>query len=125
MGVNGLIQLLPSGGILDIAAILRSERDRVARQLEGLNAALAAFAGSYVGKTNGGRGRRTLTAAARTRIAAAQRARWAKIKDRRVGTSATTGARKAKRTMSVAAKAKIAAAQRARWAKIKKGSKTK
>jgi hypothetical protein len=75
-------------GTLDIAAILRSERDRVARQLEGLNAALAAFAGSYVGKDSGtARGRGRLSAAARARIAAAQRARWAKFKGRKSGTS--------------------------------------
>ena len=104
---------------MDIVAILRSERDRVARQLKRLNAALTAFAGSYVGNSSG-RGRRRLNAAARARIAAAQRARWAKIKGRKSEASATAGARKGKRTMSAAAKAKIAAAQRARWAKIKK-----
>src|SRR5262249_15898972 len=96
--LNRLLQLLPSGGNLDIVAILRSERDRVARQLEGLNAALAAFAGSYVGKS-GGRGRGRLSAAARARIAAAQRARWARVKGMKSGTSATTGAQKGKRTM--------------------------
>lgn len=105
---------------MDIVAILRSERNRVARQLDGLNAALAAFAGLYVGKSSGG-GRRRLSAAARARIAAAQRARWAKIKGRKAATSSLSGKRKGNRTMSAAAKAKIAAAQRARWAKIKKG----
>jgi hypothetical protein len=112
---------------LDIVAILRSERDRVARQLAGLEAALAAFAGSYVGQA-GGRGRGRLSAAARARIAAAQRARWARIKGQqgqKSGASATTSARKGKRTMSAAAKAKIAAAQRARWAKVRQGSKAR
>jgi len=95
---------------VDIAAILRSERDRVARQLAGLESALSAFAGSYAGKSTG-RGRGRLSAAARARIAAAQRARWAKIRGKRSGTSATTGARTGKRRiMSAAAKAKIAAA---------------
>ncbi len=108
---------------MEIVAILRSERDRVARQLEGLNAALAAFAVSYVGKT-GGSGRGRLSAAARARIAAAQRARWAKIKTRKPATS-SAGKQTGKRSMSAAAKAKIAAAQRARWAKVKQGNKTK
>jgi hypothetical protein len=109
---------------LDLVAILRSERDRVARQLAGLEAALAAFAGSYVGKTDGRR-RGRLSAAARARIAAAQRTRWAKAKGHKPATSAPAGKEAGKRTMSAAAKAKIAAAQRARWAKIKRGSKNK
>lgn len=54
---------------------LKQERDRVAGQLSGLNAALAALSG-----TNGTRRRGTLSAEARARIAAAQRKRWAKIK---------------------------------------------
>jgi len=106
---------------LNIVELLKEERDKVARQLEGLNAALAAFAGSYVGKSSG-RGRRRLSAAARARIAAAQRARWAKIKGKSA-TSSAAGKRKGKRTMSAEATAKIAAAQRARWAKIKKARK--
>ena len=106
---------------MDILALLKTERDKVARQLEGLNAAVAAFAGTYGGKAVcRSSGRRPLSAAARARIAAAQRARWAKVKRQQPGVSATTAARKGRRTMSAAAKAKIAAAQRARWAKIKR-----
>jgi len=44
----------------NIVALLKAERDKVARQLNGLNAALAAFAGVYGG--SGGtkrRGRRS------------------------------------------------------------------
>src|SRR5262249_11832222 len=106
---------------MDILALLKAERDKVARQLEGLNAAVAAFAGTYGGK-GGSRssGRRQLSAAARARIAAAQRARWAKIKGKKSAGAAVSGKGKGKRTMSAAAKAKIAAAQRARWARIKK-----
>ena len=62
---------------MDIISLLRAERDKVARQLKGLNAALAAFAGSY---KDGTKPRRKMSAAARARIAAAQRARWAKVK---------------------------------------------
>jgi hypothetical protein len=67
-------------------------------------------------------GRRTMSAAARARIATAQRARWAKVK---AGKSSTPPAAKAtgKRIMSAAARRKIAAAQRARWAKVKFGRK--
>ena len=58
---------------------LKQERDRVERQLFGLNAALTAFAGVYSAATNG---KRQISAAGRKRIAAAQRARWAKVKGR-------------------------------------------
>jgi len=58
---------------------LKKERDRVERQLSGLNAALSAFTGVYAG-TKSTRTKRTISAAGRKRIAAAQRARWAKVK---------------------------------------------
>jgi hypothetical protein len=58
---------------------LKKERDRVERQLSGLNAALSAFTGVYAG-TKPTRKKRTISAAGRKRIAAAQRARWAKVK---------------------------------------------
>jgi hypothetical protein len=59
---------------------LKKEHDRVERQLSGLKAALSAFTGGYAGKTKPTRKKRTASAAGRKRIAAAQRARWAKIK---------------------------------------------
>jgi hypothetical protein len=60
---------------------LKKERDRVERQLSGLNAALSAFVGAYGAKpAKSTRKRRKMSAAGRKRIAAAQRARWAKVK---------------------------------------------
>jgi hypothetical protein len=95
---------------------LKKERDRVQQQLSGLNAALEAFAG--VDQGNKGTGsRRKMSAQGRARIAAAQRARWARVNGNRV-----TPAKPAKRTMSVAAR-KIAPAQRLRWAKVKREKK--
>src|SRR6184192_446588 len=67
---------------MDIIALIKAERDKVARQLNGLNAALAAFAGTY--KTGSSRPRRKMSAAARARISAAQKARWAKAKGQKV-----------------------------------------
>jgi hypothetical protein len=87
---------------------LNKERERVERQLAGLNAAITAFANVYGGKA---KPRPTMSAAGRQSISLAQKARWAK--------RAASGA-KPKRTMSAKARAKIAAAQRARWAKVKK-----
>src|SRR5207245_5859782 len=46
--------------VSSIIAPLRRERDRVERQLTGLNAALTAFAGVYGGKSSLGRERRKM-----------------------------------------------------------------
>jgi hypothetical protein len=60
---------------------LKEERDRVERQLSGLNAALAAFAGVYRGTAKPKPTRkRKMSAKSRAKIAAAQRARWAKVR---------------------------------------------
>jgi hypothetical protein len=56
-------------------------------------------------------GTRTMSASARRKIAAAQKARWAKVKG-----NATQGT---KRKMSAAGRKRIAAAAKARWAKAK------
>jgi hypothetical protein len=58
---------------------LKKERDRVEKQLSGLNAALTAFAGVY-GGGKPSRKRRKMSARSRAKIAAAQRARWAKVR---------------------------------------------
>jgi len=94
---------------------LKKERDLVQRQLSGLNAALAAFAGVY-GSDSGTRPRREMSTKGRARIAAAQKARWAKVNRQKVIPIAKPG----KRTMSASARRKIAAAQRARWARVKR-----
>ena len=61
---------------------LKKERDLMQKQLLGLDAALKAFARVYRG---GGpvRRRRKMSAKSRAKIAAAQRARWAKFKSKR------------------------------------------
>jgi len=68
-----------------VVAALKRERDRAQKKLAQLNAALAALAsqttaGSRVSGTQQARKRKPLSASARRRIAAAQRARWAKWK---------------------------------------------
>ena len=88
---------------------LEQERSRLASQVESLNSALSALNG----KGSSRRGR--MSAAGRARIAAAQRARWAKVKGKKVVSIAAH-----ERRMSPAARRKIAAAQKARWAKWRK-----
>jgi len=58
--------------------------------------------------------RRKMSAAARRKIGAAQKARWAKVNANKAAKPA-----KKKFTMSAAAKAKISAAAKARWAKYR------
>ena len=100
-----------------VVQLLKQEHERLTRQIQGVSAALAAFGASY---SNGSRtGTGTISAAGRARIAAAQRARWAKLKGK--GTRSASSTMPKKRTMSVAARKRIAAAQRARWAKVRAG----
>ncbi len=74
---------------------------------------------AVLGKLDSGRlytkPRRTLSAAARKRISAAQKARWAK----RASSAGATSTARPKRRMSAAARRRIAAAQRARWARLR------
>jgi hypothetical protein len=63
--------------------------------------------------------RRRRSAVVRARMAAAQKARWAKVK----GKAKSKPAKKGKRRLSAAHKAKLAAAAKARWAKAKREGK--
>jgi hypothetical protein len=67
------------GNVSSFVKQLRTERDRVERQLSGLNGVLLAFANVY-GGSKPVRKRRKMSLAARKKIAAAQRARWAKFR---------------------------------------------
>jgi len=98
-----------------VVRLLKIEQVRLTTELRGIAAALAAFGHTYAEGT----GTRKLSAAARARIAAAQRARWAKFR----GTAKAVPVR-GKRKLSAAARKKIAAAQKARWARVKAGKKT-
>ena len=67
-------------------------------------------------KPSGRRGGAGISAAGRARIAAAQRARWAKTRGQSGGGAASGRKR---RHMSAEGRARIAAAARARWAKVR------
>src|SRR2546421_6520194 len=73
---------------------------------------LAAFAGTY--KTGSSRPRRKMSAAARARIFAAQKARWAKAKGQKV-----VPIKAGKRRISPAGLARVRGAARARWPKVR------
>jgi hypothetical protein len=59
---------------------LKKERDRVERELSGLNAALSAFIGAYKGKAKPTGRRRKVSAESRAKMVAASRARWARVR---------------------------------------------
>ena len=79
-------------------------------QLDSLNAELNGLLGVAEDRKTPATTRK-MSAAARRKIAAAQKARWAKVKG-----NSTQGTR---RKMSAAARKKIAATAKARWAKAK------
>jgi len=102
----------PISGLQSVVSQLRKERTNLVNQLRHVDAAL-----SVLGKLNGGRfytqpRHRKMSVAARARIAAAQRARWAKVKGQRKVVSIAP-----KRRISAAGLARIRAATKARWAK--------
>lgn len=61
--------------------------------------------------------KRGMSAKGRAAVAAAQKARWAKINAGKA--KPVTKVKKARKKMSAEGRAKIAAAQKARWAKVK------
>lgn len=89
----------------EVVEQLNAERERVHREIQRIDAALAAL--GTVTTTNGTRPR-TMSAAARRKISLAQKARWAKQRPQ-----------KTKHIVSAASRRKMAAAQRRRWAKVK------
>lgn len=103
------------GGVVQL---LKKEHARLTKEIRAITGALSAFGAAYGKKTT----RNGMSAAGRARIAAAQRARWAKVKGQSDKRTVVTMPKK--RTMSAAARRKIAAAQRARWAKVKAAKKT-
>ena len=115
---------MPKTLMQSVVSQLQKERTRLEDELHRVTAALTAFGKAYTrgSKTKAAvaiRKRRTISAAGRKRIAAAQRARWAKIKGQKV---VSISSRKG-RAMSPASRKRIAAAQKARWAKWRKAQK--
>jgi hypothetical protein len=129
--------ILINGGFMnreDIVVEIDAEITRL-QQAKALLTGTTAIDGRNPARPSGARNTRrwTMSAEAREKIAAAQRARWAKSKraakkaareitaepaTRQAGTG-----KPVKRTLSAGARAKIAAAQRARWAKTRRGKK--
>ena len=99
------------------AVVLRERIDALEQELAGILGEKPATDGRTL-RT----GRRTLSAEAREKIAAAQRLRWAR---HRKGVTVAPKVGRKRRKMSAAARARISAIAKARWAKAKaKGQRT-
>ena len=104
---------MPTTLMPSVVSELQKERKRLEDELHRVINALTAFGKVYLRGNKVPGERRTMSAAGRMRIAAAQRARWAKTKGHKV---VSISSRKG-RAMSPAARKRIVAAQKARWAK--------
>ena len=98
--------------IAEVLKELQQEHEQLGKAIAALTP-LASNGSAAVRRTRG-----SLSAAARRRIAAAQRARWAKVRARKSAQPPS-----GKRVLSIGDRKKIAAAQRARWAKVRKEKK--
>lgn len=67
-------------GMASVVAQLKNERVNLRRQLDRIDEALSVLGKLSSNGSSRGRMRRTLSAAARRKIAAAQRARWARVR---------------------------------------------
>ena len=102
-----------------VVSLLRNERTQVQSQLERLDQAISLLGNLSNGSQSTRGGRRNMSASARERIAAAQKARWAMWHQQHGQSTAKTTP---KRVVSIASRRKMAAAQRARWANRKKAA---
>jgi hypothetical protein len=87
-------------------------------EIRRLQQARDALAGLNSGGSQGGKKGGGISAAGRRRIAAAQRARWARVKRGKV-VSIAKAPKSRTRKISAAGRARIAAAQRRRWAALR------
>jgi hypothetical protein len=104
--------------ILSISSAQLKRIIKLKDKIEKLQSQLQAIVADSAPAGNAAPKKRRMSAAARRKISAAAKARWAKVKG-------TAKVAPKKRTMSLAARRKIAAAARARWAKFRAEKKAK
>ena len=109
---------------MDIESIVAQLKEELGR-IEGAIAALVGLGsrpGSRLGRPPKTQTKRTMSASARAKISAAQKARWAKQKGKPASKQAKAAPKKttARRPMSAAAKKRLSALMKARWAERKK-----
>ena len=115
--MNQLLSL--TAAQLNHAADLKNKIEALHAELAGILGSAVSTASKSTGKPVDKPAKKGMSAAGRAKVAAAQKARWAKIKSAKPAVTV-----KPKRTMSAEGRAKIAAAAKARWAKAKAEGKT-
>jgi hypothetical protein len=105
-----------------ILAELRAERDRIDQAISALEAVNSTGRRTVVRPSRAMRKHRTVSAAARARMAAAQRARWAKEKPAQSRTPIrrmSQAARRRRGRLSTAARTKLSRLLKQRWSQGK------
>jgi hypothetical protein len=105
------------------ATQLRNAAD-LKEKIAGLEKQIAAILGSATSSVAKAPKKKGMSAAGRAKVAAAQKARWAKIKAAKPAVKIKP-VKKARKKMSAAAKANLSKLAKARWAKIKATGKKK
>ena len=113
-----------SSSITDLSAQQLRRAANIKDKIQSLENELGKILGSSIKPVAAAapKKRRKMSAAGRAKIAAGQKARWAKVNGKKVAGKQAPKA-KGKRKMSAAAKAKISAAAKARWVKAKAAGK--
>ena len=95
----------------------------IKQQIEDLNREFGSILGEPAKSAAGPKNQRRMSAAVRKKIAAAQKARWAKVQGAKRSTLSAKRAPKAKSKMSPATRARLSAKLKAYWAAKKSGKK--
>jgi len=103
---------------VSLRSALQQEKAQLEARLREINRAMSESPGAAREMTSVTQAKptRKISAAGRARIAAAQKARWAKLK---AGVKAPVSKPKVRRKLSAEGRARIAAAAKARWAKVR------
>lgn len=110
--------------ILDLSPDQLRRAAQIKDQITTLEKQLQALLGQQGAATSQSKpGGGAMSAAARAKISAAMKARWAKRKSATAGSTPVQPASRKRKPMSPAQRAQIAATLKARWAKIKAGKK--
>jgi hypothetical protein len=109
---------------LDLTVNQLKRAAAIKEQIEALNKELRAILGAPATTRSAPKKKRTMSAATKKQIAAAQKARWANLRRANPATQSGKPAVKAKKkTVSSATKAKLSAKLKAYWAAKKKAGK--
>jgi hypothetical protein len=106
--------------ILNLSAQQLRRAAGIKDQIASLEKKLGQIVGAPIQANSTPKKSRKMSAAGRARIAAAARARWAKVNGNKVSVKPV---KRVRRKMNTAARAKLAAAAKARWKKAKAAGK--